>query len=82
MPPQASAEFAVGQTLQPGHIELSQTLVHQAVPAFLQLAQAFAAPQLIQDKSPPGTYLSATPQPLTSLALDRTPAHTLAPPLA
>lgn len=74
--------LVAGQTLQPGHIELAQRLIHQAVPTFSQPAHAVAVQQFIQNKSPPGTYLSANPQPLTSLALDRTPAHTLAPPLA
>jgi hypothetical protein len=73
--------LVVGQTLQPGTIQITQSLVHQAVPSFSQPTASGAILSLIQDKSPP-TYFSSPSQPLTSLALDRTPAHTLAPPLA
>jgi hypothetical protein len=77
-----SIPLVVGQTLDTSRVSLRKLATRShAINRQFQPAQTVSLVQTLQNHSPPGICLVDASLHITSLGLDHTPSHTLAPPL-
>jgi hypothetical protein len=75
--------LVAGEVLSHSHIQMDLDMtVSQALPLLAIHPEVPLLAASAQNLSPPGWLLSADSPAVTSLSLDRSPAHSLAPPLA
>ena len=75
--------FVGGEVLSHSNIQIGLNLTAaQILPLLAIHSEVPLLAASAQNLSPPGRHLSADSPPVSSLVLDRSPAHSLAPPLA